>query len=207
MTLDLDLLLPLYALGLLEGEERESLERAVASEPYLQRELAAYRDGAHGLAGALSPIAPPAHLPARLLAATGGGPLDGFAARFAAMFDLAVERGRELLGWIHDPGKWHPATPGVSLIHFRGGPAHAGADCGVIRIVPGTSFPWHAHQGEELTLFLAGTARDHDGVLYQPGDTLVQAPGTAHEFTSIGDTDMLFAVRYRGVDFAAKKPT
>lgn len=163
-------------------------------------------DELHALVAVLAPVAPPAHLLARLLASTGGGPFEAFAARFAAMFDLAVDRARELLGWIHDPGKWQPALPGTALLHFRGGPAHAGADCGVIRIAPGTRFPWHAHEGEEESLFLAGVARDHAGVLHTPGSTLVQAAGSAHEFESIGDEDLIFAVRYRGVDFAAKKP-
>lgn len=200
-------LLPLLALDALDGDEAREVERAVAADPALAGELAALRAALHDVPGALAPVAPPAHLRARLLAAAGGGPFEAFAERFARLFDVAAGRARELLGWIHDPAKWHPAMPGMTLLHFQGGPATAGADCGVIKLAPGTAFPWHAHHGEEVSLFLAGVGRDHLGVLHTAGGELVQEPGTAHEFTAIGDEDLIFAVRYRGVDFAAKKPT
>ena len=206
MSIDLPTLLPLYALGALAEDEARLIEEAVARDPKLQHELVAHRQAAHALIAGLAPIAPPPYLLERLLASVGGGRFERFADRFAAMFDVATARARELLGWIHDPAKWHPATPGVALIHFRGGPAHVGADCGVIKLAIGTSFPWHAHNGEELTLFMGGVARDHAGAVYQPGDELVQAIGSAHEFTSVGDDELIFAVRYRGVDFSAKRP-
>lgn len=206
MTLDLETLLPLYALGLLDEAEAHAVEHALAGDPERARALAALRAGTHELAGALVPQAPPPHLRDRLMAAAGGGPFERFADRFAAMFDVVADRARELLGWIHDPGKWHPATPGVALIHFKGGPATVGADCGVIKVASGTSFPWHAHKGEEVTLFLAGVGRDHLGVIHTAGGELIQEVGSAHDFTSIGEGDLVFAVRYRGVDFAAKRP-
>jgi len=206
MSLDLEALLPLYAVDALEGDDAASLEAMIAQAPHLQPELAALRDSTHEVVQALTPIEPPPHLVVRLMASIGHGPYDQLATRFAALFDLGIDRARELLGWIHDPGKWHPATPGVSLIHFRGGPSHVGADCGIIRIAPGSWFPWHAHVGEEVTLFLAGTARDHEGTLHVAGGELVQTATTAHDFSSVGESDLVFAVRYRGVDFAAKKP-
>jgi hypothetical protein len=206
MTLDVQTMLPLYALGVLDADEARRLEEALADDPRLRRDLALLREGLHDLPRALAPHAPPAHLLERLLASSGGGPFEKFAGGIMKLFDVAIDRAREILGLIHDPGKWHPATPGVALIHFRGGPAHVGADCGIIKVAPGTGFPWHAHKGEEVTLFLAGVGRDHAGVIHVAGGELEQVPGRAHDFTSIGDEDLIFAVRYRGVDFAAKKP-
>lgn len=164
------------------------------------------RDALAEVAWALVVVAPPAHLRARLLAAAGDGRLEPFAARLAALFDLALVRAREVLAWVEDPRRWLPAVPGVALVHVRGGPAVAGADCGLVRVAPGVDFPWHAHHAEEHTLFVAGVCRDHAGAIYRPGDELVLAAGSAHAFTSVGDAELVLCVRHRGVDFTAPRP-
>jgi quercetin dioxygenase-like cupin family protein len=170
-------------------------------------EVAAYAAAAASLADGLAIVEPPAHVRARLMAALGDGRFEAYVARFAALYDLAAERARELLSWIESPSKWLPATPGVRLIHFRGGGLHATADCGVLRVAPGTSFPWHSHSGEEHSLFLAGAGRDHNGRVYLPGDELILDVGTAHDFSTISDDELIIAVRYHGVDFTAQRPS
>lgn len=159
------------------------------------------------LAWAIAPGAPAASVRARLLAAACGGRLEPWLAPFAAMFDLAATRAREILAWLEEPRRWQPALPGITLTHFPGGPAVAGSDCGLVRVAPGVAFPWHGHRDDEHSLFLAGRGRDHAGVVYQPGDTLVMAAGAGHAFTSIGDDELVLAVRHRGVDFTARPPT
>lgn len=129
----------------------------------------ALRDALADLAWALVAVAPRPQLRDRLLAAAGGGRLEPFTSRLAALFDLGLDRAREVLAWVEDPHRWLPAVPGVALVHVRGGPAVAGADCGLVRVAPGVGFPWHAHHAEERTLFVAGSAA------ITPGRSIVPA--------------------------------
>ena len=51
----------------------------------------------------------------------------------ASLFDVTVDRARELLGLIERPASWENPVPGIRLVHFDGGPAYAAADCGFVR--------------------------------------------------------------------------
>lgn len=192
----------LAALGLASAAEAT----AVDADPAAAAAATSLAVAAAALAELLPPVAPGTHVRARLLAAVGGGPLERFAARFAAMYDLAIERAREVLGWVDDPRPWKQPFPGMQFAIFRGGPAHAGADCGLLRVAPGAAFPWHGHTSEETSLFLAGAGRDHTGTLYVAGDELALPAGSAHEFRTVSDEPLIVAVRHRGVDFAARRP-
>jgi hypothetical protein len=182
-------LLPLYALGLLEGDEAATVAKAIEADPLLARELESY-DSAF-----VTPIAPPADLEKRLLASVGGGRFERFAARVSQLFDLSVERTRELLGLTERASSWGEEAPRVFLIHFDAGPAAATADCGIIRIAPGGVFPPHIHRGEEHAVVLSGAIRDHDGKVYRAGEELVYAPGSSHFLTVDGDEDVIFVAR------------
>ena len=182
-------LLPLYALGLLEGDEAAMVENAITADPALARELATYEDSL------IVPIAPPADLEKRLMASVGGGRFERFAARLGELFDVSLDRARELLGLAEREASWAEEAPRVFLIHFAGGPAHATADCGIIRIAPGGVFPPHMHRGEEHSIIIAGTLRDHDGKLYRAGEELVYAANTSHLLTVDGDEDVIFIAR------------
>jgi putative transcriptional regulator len=191
-------LLPLHALGMLDTDEATLVEQAVAADPALAAELAGYRDAAANLGPA---GAPPPDIKARLLASVGGGRFETFSARFAQLFDVTVDKARELLGLIERPASWENPIPGIGLVHFTGGPACAAADCGFIRIAPGCTFPWHTHRGEEVSIMLAGTLRDHSGRQLHPGDELVQATGTQHDLSAEGDAEVIFAARaFNGID-------
>jgi anti-sigma-K factor RskA len=63
-------LVPLAALGALDGEERAAFEAALASSPELQRELAAYRELVGRLGLAAEERQPPVGLRERVLATT-----------------------------------------------------------------------------------------------------------------------------------------
>jgi putative transcriptional regulator len=191
-------LLPLHALGALEPDEAKLVEQAVAADPALAAELASYRDAAASIGPA---VAPPADIKDRLLASVGGGRFDTYSARFAQLFDVTVDKARELLGLIERPASWDNPLPGIGLVHFAGGPACAAADCGFIRIAPGCTFPWHTHRGEEVSIILTGSLRDHTGRLLHAGDELVQATGTQHDITAIGDRELIFAARaFNGIE-------
>lgn len=182
-------LLPLYALGLLEGDEAAQVAKAIEADPQLARELATYENGL------IAPVAPPADLEKRLMASVGGGRFERFAARVSQLFDLSIDRARELLGLTERASSWGEEAPRVFLIHFDGGAAVATADCGIIRIAPGGVFPPHMHRGEEHAIVIAGAIRDHDGKVYRAGEELVYGAGSSHFLTVDGDEDVIFVAR------------
>lgn len=193
MSADIRELLPLYAIGALDAGEVALVDQAVASDPALARELASYHDAATSI---VAPVAPPPAIKARLMASIGGGPLDRFAARMASMFDVAIDRAREFLGLIERPASWEPGIPGISLVHFIGGPACAEADTGFVRLAPGTTFPRHTHLGEELTLILSGSLRESTtGRTLVAGDEYVMPQDSEHELVCVGSEDCVFAAR------------
>lgn len=192
MTSDVRELLPLYALGVLEPDEAEIVERAIAGDPDLASELAALQVASDVL---VVPVAPPTDVHTRLMASIGGGRFEKLSARMASLFDVTVERAREILGLIERPASWELPMPGLGLVHFEGGPAYAAADCGFVRLSPGTAFPHHLHLGEEVALILAGTLRDHTGRTYGPGDELVSPEGSEHDVVCEGDEECIYAAR------------
>ena len=179
-------LLPLYALGALEPDEAAAVERALESDPSLAAELDGYLD--------LVAVTPSADVKTRLMASAGGGRFEKFADRMGKLLDVTLDRARELLGLIERPASWEHPVPGVSLVHFDGGPAYAAADCGFVRIAPGCKFPWHTHRGEEISLILSGSMRDIDGKVLSAGDELVHAEGTQHELVA-GDEGVMYVAR------------
>jgi quercetin dioxygenase-like cupin family protein len=196
MTADVRELLPLYALGILEADEATLVERAIASDAALATELAAYQQTTDALAE-VAPVAPSAAVLQRLMASIGGGRFEAFSGRMAKLFDVTIDRARELLGLIERPASWvQQIIPGISLVHFEGGPAAAAADCGFVRIVPGGVFPPHTHLGEEIVTILSGQLHDltHDRVI-GPGDDYVQAEGTTHYLVCMGTEDCVYASR------------
>jgi quercetin dioxygenase-like cupin family protein len=180
-------LLPLYAVGALEPDEAAAVERAVEADPLLAAELDAYLS-------LVAPVAPSPDLKARLLASAGGGRFERFSDRMAKLFDVTADKARELLGLVESAASWEHPLPGVHLIHFDGGPACAGADCGFVRIDAGCTFPWHMHRGEEINVILAGTLRDSTGKVLRPGDELVQPANTQHDLTA-GDDEVIYVAR------------
>jgi putative transcriptional regulator len=144
----------------------------------------------------VAPIAPSPEVHERLMASLGGGRFERFSNRMASLFDVGVDRARELLGLIERPASWEAAGPGVGLVHFDGGPAYAGADCGFVRLAPGAAFPVHSHAGEEVSLILAGTLKDRlTGRTYAAGDELVEAEGSEHDVIATDDAEVLYAAR------------
>ncbi len=203
---DIHELLPLYALDMLEGEEKRAVEHALAEQPELAAEMAAFQDTAAELFILAEPLKPGAHVKMRLLSSIGGGRFERFTATFARLFDVTAEKARELLGWIEDPSKWEVVDPFAKVIHFPAGPACAGADTGFVRVVPGGTFPYHGHGGSEVSIILSGSAITSDGKVLRAGDEVSEEPGTAHDLTNSGDEDFIYASRVYGVDYNVTKP-
>ena len=195
MTAEVRELLPLYALGILESDEATAVERAVAADATLAAELLSYQHTTDALGAAIQ-VAPSPEVKHRLFASIGGGRFEPFAARLGKLFDVTLDRARELLGLIERPASWVVQIPGLSLVHFDGGPAAAAADCGFIRLSPGAVFPPHTHLGEEVVTILSGRVHDatNDRVI-GPGDDYVQPDGTTHYLVCVGDEDCIYASR------------
>lgn len=200
MTADVRELLPLYALGVLDADETRAVEDAVAGDPALAAELDSFQRAATEL---VAPVTPRPDVKARLMASVGVGRFEKFAARMASLYDVTVEKARELLALIERPASWETGAPGIGLVHFGGGPAYAAADCGFVRIAPGATFPQHRHLGEEVSVILSGSVRDDQGRVFRAGDELVQAQDSGHDLTAIGDEDCIFAARaMNGIEIA-----
>ncbi|HEX4421635.1 MAG TPA: cupin domain-containing protein [Kofleriaceae bacterium] len=196
MTGDVHELLPLYALGILEAEEANVVERAVASDRALAAELAAYQHTAGEIGSVIQPVTPSPEVKLRLFASIGGGRFEQFSGRMAKLFDVTVDRARELLGLIERPGSWVPQIPGIALVHFDGGPAAAAADCGFVRLAPGAMFPPHSHLGEETVTILSGQIHDvTNNRMIVPGEDYVQVEGTSHYLMCVGNEECVFASR------------
>ncbi|HTJ42652.1 MAG TPA: hypothetical protein VL463_11190 [Kofleriaceae bacterium] len=206
MTVDVRELLPLYVLGLLEPAETEVVEKAIRRDPALAAELRSYDAAASGLLSGLTPVAPPLSVRDRLLASITAGRFDRFAQRFGEIFDVAAERARTLFGMIDDPSTYDRVIPGAVLIHFEGGPAVAGADCGFIILPAGEKFPWHRHDGDERVLVIQGALIDYDGTVIPPGQEDHKGAGTEHEFSAAPGDDLIFCARVWGVRFDVEKP-
>jgi putative transcriptional regulator len=204
-------LIPLYALGALDAGETAQVEDALLADPSLRAELDAHRDAAAALGEAVPRVEPSPALRARLMesvdATVAPGRFEAFAARVAEMFDVTIDKARMFLGWIDQPGRWEPTPlPWVHQCHLPAGPAWAGADCGLVRMPAGSEFPWHAHNGEELTLVLSGRAKDSDGHDLGPGSELVVSGDAQHEFLADPDAgEYIFAVRFYGI-YPVPKP-
>jgi putative transcriptional regulator len=197
MTGDVRELLPLYALGILETDEASAVERAVAGDAALAAELASYQQTTGALGSVIQPVAPSPAVKQRLMASAGGGRFEAFAQRMARMFDVTLDRARELLGLIERPASWIPqVVPGISFVDFDGGPAAAAADCGFVRLAPGAVFPPHTHIGEEMTTILSGRAHDpvNDRTL-GPGDDYIRDAGSTHYLVCVGSEDCIYASR------------
>ena len=181
-------------------------------DPALDDELAALLEESIELALALPPVTPSPSVLARLLDSidavpVGPGVLERFTARFAAIFDVTVERARELFAVATDPASWEAGPgPGSWLIHFQAGPACAGADTGFVKCAPGAQFPWHRHLGHEQNLILAGEAEDSRFGRLRPGDEPEAEEGSEHDFAVVSAEPFVYAVRVFGVDFNVLRP-
>ena len=198
--------LPEYVLGTLPDAERHALEAELEASPELRRELDAVRETL-GLAAELD-TAPraPAGSRARLLdALTTGDRYSPFLGDLSRHLDLAPQRVRELFHAIDVPASWEAGPmPGISVMHFQGGPQAVAPDTGFVRLPRGLKFPYHRHVGHEVNYVLEGAVRDGDGRLYVAGEAIVMEPGTTHEFSIPDDADALIAVVQAGFEFVAK---
>lgn len=143
-----------------------------------------------GLGLALAPVEPSARALGRLLDAV----WQLHAPAVAAHFDLDLARATELLRRADDEASWVPGKHGTRLLHFAGGPALAGADCGFARLPVGGGLPEHRHPGDERVLVLQGRLVEAGGRAWGPGDVGVFPAGALHSFRVGGDVELILGV-------------
>ena len=206
-------LLPLHAMGVLDEDEATEVERALTAHPALRVELIRWHEAIAALGSAPVPAAPALDVRARLLAsldgrdgpgdatdARPGGRLERFATQVADLFDVSVDSARAVLARVDDSAAWRPMMPGIDCLRVSAGPRWKDAQCNLVRIAPGTRFPWHHHAGEEASLVLHGGAHMSDGRDLEPGDLLVVDESVEHDFiVESGGEACIFAVRAHGI--------
>jgi quercetin dioxygenase-like cupin family protein len=196
-----------YALELLPAARRREIDVLVAASPELQRELRALHETLGGFCGALPQATPSPGARAALLAALDSGRrFAPFLDDLARHLDLAKARVLELLDEIANPARWEPGPmPGMRLMHIEHGPNAVAADAGFVWMTRGSQFPYHRHLGHEVAYVLEGAVRVGDDALYVPGEAIISAPGTAHEYSVPDGADLLMLVVHEGLEIV-KKP-
>jgi len=155
------------------------------------------------LSMAITPLPPGRAARDRLLASAlaGAERYAPFFDRLSQLFDLGVERIREILSGVDDPARWENGPlPGVMLMHFPGGNAVAGADVGLVRMQPGLKFPVHRHIGGERVFILDGSYTDSEGKLWLPGDLHEMGPETSHAYEVLSQGLLFALVLHGGVE-------
>jgi hypothetical protein len=198
--------LPDYVLGTLPATRHDELQAMIAASPGFARELARVRAALTGIADHLPPITPRAGARRALLDALDSG--DRFAPfvdDLVRHLDMAKDAVRALLHTIDDATRWELGPmPGIGLMHFSAGPHTVAPDAGFVRMERGLHFPYHRHVGHEINYVLQGAIRDGDGTLYLPGEAIIMAPGTEHEFSVPHEADLLMLVVQAGFDLVQK---
>jgi quercetin dioxygenase-like cupin family protein len=150
----------------------------------------------------VAPKSPPSSLRDRLLASASKkrtGKYGIFSDRIARLFDLPLSEAEELMARIEKPEAWNPfIVEGVEMIPIVAGPKCAGAIATLVRIQPGTTFPAHAHRGDETMLVLDGGFVEPEGSTLREeawrGDEVFRTNDTEHSLVGLPGTPCVAAV-------------
>ncbi len=187
-----------YALDTLDPAERVEFERELERNAGLRAQLYEVRLVFDTLVEHTEPVPIRPDVRERLLKSVSEkSRFEGFLLRLSELFDLSVEKVRAILKATHEEKRvlWEQTrSPGVDLLHFAGGPSVAAADCGLVRIAPGTQFPYHTHDGDETALVLAGCLKDSQGQVLHAGDVSFMQAGSGHSFIAAGSEELVLAV-------------
>lgn len=205
MSLPMEDLLALYAMDLLDGSERDEVERHLAAKPDAFEVLASFEDTFHALSLEAPEVgAPSAGLLAGILPATEGvGRFDAYVSTIAAMIDYTAEKARALVDSLDEALSWVAGpSPESMLVHFDPGPRVAPALVGFVKVKAGARFPVHTHVGSEVVFVLQGAFEDEDGTVVRRGERREMADGTTHDFTALEGPDLIYlVVLEKGVEF------
>jgi anti-sigma factor ChrR (cupin superfamily) len=170
----------LYALGALDGSERDAFEKHLADGcPSCEAEVASFREVAGDMAEVCLTVPPP-DLRQRVLKAVRRSPqVPGVVLNFAG---LLLSRSDEM--------PWEDFAPGIFQRRlFRDATRQYATT--LIRMEPGARYPSHRHEDVEELFILSGDLRVA-GVIMHSGDYCRAEPGSRHPDThSVGGCTLL----------------
>jgi hypothetical protein len=154
------------------------------------------------MGASLEPVAPPAAVRSRLMAALEGpARYLPFSAELSRHFDLPEPRLRELLSSIDAPGRWKRGNlPLEGYLDFEPGPALRPLHAGFVRLLGGAGFPLHRHRERELSFVLSGRVHDDAGRSYDAGSLIEMPPGSVHALSVTEGAPALLAVLNGGIE-------
>ncbi len=173
--------LPELALGILEGDDRPSVEAHVRA---CERCAVRLKELSQHLAPtADSPAtAPPLGAVRLKLAAAIGGQTADFVQRMADLLDISAAKATALLDLVTDRSCWSAGSaPGVEIFPVMPGKRRRRATAMMLKAKGGARVPRHQHAGTEQVLVFYGSFRDDSGVHAGPGDLVIMPPGSEHE--------------------------
>lgn len=190
-----DLLLD-YVFGRLPASGRARLEEQLAKSPTLRAELESLESTVAALGDA--PFTAPSLLGRLTHHLAGPERLFHLAADVASLFDVSLEVAQRLLAEaVRGEGFEEGLAPGVLVKPVEAGASRLGAFTALVKVEPGSTYPWHAHGGEEKVLVLEGGYRDSAGAEVWRGELDVREAGTEHSFTALeGPPCICAAVSY-----------
>lgn len=158
----------------------------------------------------VEPMAPSHALRNRLMASiTQNAPFAAFSDRLSEFFRLNLDTINQHIAELETVTSpfWDPSNlDGIWLKHLDGGQGLEATDCGFVHMLPGTRAPLHRHQGNEWMYVIQGEALTDSGQTLLPGDLLLSPPNSCHDFTSVGNQPLVFAVIvFTGIDWLAEK--
>jgi quercetin dioxygenase-like cupin family protein len=148
-----------FVLGVLEADERATVERRMRDEPDFRRSVDAWSCRLMPLSDRVGPVMPPAFLWAAIRQRIGAAA-------------LSVSRRQS-------EGVWLAAAPGTTLKMLHVDPV-TGERTGLMRMEPGSAYPEHDHRESEECFVLEGVI-NIEGRDYRPGDYVIAYAGSRHE--------------------------
>lgn len=166
-------LAPLYALDLLDENERAWVEQQIVDTPELAEELAQYQEAAMALSYSAEPVDLSKDLKGRLFNTLGLAPPEDVLSSPETAPDNPLRSVRfQDIEW-----KAHP-VPGVEISIFYTDPI-ARRISGVLKAAPGMEYPPHRHGGVEEIYMISGDLRIGTEI-YGAGDYIRSNPGSVH---------------------------
>ena len=124
-----------------------------------------------------------------------------FFAVLDSYFAIGTEALRAVLRKLEVPASYQAAPiPGVRFFHFAPGARSSFAEAGIVKLNKGSRFPRHRHLGEELNFVLEGTLIDA-GISYGPGSAVVNAAGSAHDYSAGPARDLILVAGHNGITY------
>lgn len=180
-------LAPLYALDLLDLEERLWVETQVLECPDLAEELTSYQAAVGLLPYAAPPMPMAADLKDRLFDRLGWDAIET-----EAITPPTVSPDPAMFAVRSEDRQWQPhRMPGVEVAVLFDDPVNRMRSL-VVKVAAGVTYPLHQHHGIEEIYMLEGEL-DLLGEIYQAGDYIRSAPHSCHAPST--NTGCMFLIR------------